>query len=108
MENYAADHGGRLSPAVSRDPEGQPLLSWRVLLLPYIEEGEIEEGELCKQFHLDEPWDSPHNLALLPKMPRTYKAPADAFPGNVPHTTFYQAFTGPDTAFEIAARQRGA
>jgi prepilin-type processing-associated H-X9-DG protein len=101
MHNYAANHDGRLPPAASRDPEGRPLLSWRVLLLPY-----IEDGEQYEQFHLDEPWDSPHNLALLPKMPRTYKAPADAFPGNVPYTTFYQAFTGPDTAFELSTGPR--
>src|SRR5262249_25696015 len=37
-------------------PDGKPLLSWRVLILPY-----IEHDDLYKQFHLDEPWDSAHN-----------------------------------------------
>src|SRR5438046_1419781 len=36
--------------------KGESLLSWRVQLLPY-----LGEGELYKQFHLDEPWDSDHN-----------------------------------------------
>ena len=101
MENYAAYHGGRLPPAVSRDPEGQPLLSWRVLLLPY-----IEEESLYKEFHLDEPWDSPHNLTLLPKMPRIYRAPPDTGLENRSDATFYQVFTGPDTPFGIAAGPR--
>jgi hypothetical protein len=99
MHNYAANHDGRLPPAASRDPEGRPLLSWRVLLLPY-----VEEEALYKEFHLDEPWDSPHNLALLPKMPRLYKAPDGT--GNAPDTTFYQVLTGPDTPFGIAAGPR--
>lgn len=38
--------------------------------MPYIS----EEG-LYEQFHLDEPWDSPHNIELLAKMPRTYEPP---------------------------------
>jgi len=39
------------SPA-SHDRGGKPLLSWRVQLLPY-----LEENGLYRQFHLDEPWD---------------------------------------------------
>ena len=49
---------------------GQPLLSWRVALLPY-----LEQGELYNQFHLDEPWDSPHNKALIARMPDVFKTP---------------------------------
>jgi hypothetical protein len=72
------------------------LLSWRVAVLPY-----IEEQKLYDQFKLDEPWNSPHNLALLPKMPRTF----EHFHGRVapaPHTTYYRVFVGPGTAFEGA------
>ena len=46
------------------DASGKPLLSWRVAILPG-----LEQGNLYKQFRLDEPWDSPHNLTLLPLMP---------------------------------------
>src|SRR5579872_2102693 len=101
MNNYAANNGNRLLPAASRDKDGHPLLSWRVLLLPY-----LEEGELYKQFHLDEPWDSEHNLALLPRMPRTYATTAEPTVGKPPFTTFYQVLTGPDTPFEITAGPR--
>ena len=41
-----------------------------VYLLPH-----LEQGPLYQQFKLDEPWDSPHNLQLLPRMPRTYAPP---------------------------------
>ncbi|BBO35288.1 DUF1559 domain-containing protein [Lacipirellula parvula] len=56
---------------VKLDADGKPLLSWRVLILPY-----IEEYELYKQFHLDEPWDSPHNKTLISKMPPVFLDPS--------------------------------
>ncbi|GEM_PF-3421385 len=39
---------------------GKPLLSWRVALLPF-----VEEDHLYRQFKLAEPWDSPSNKQLL-------------------------------------------
>ena len=44
--------------------DGKPLLSWRVAILPY-----MEEQALYTRFHLDEPWDSEHNRALISEMP---------------------------------------
>ncbi len=59
---------GVLPRAVAtRGPKGEPLLSWRVAILPF-----IEQEALFKRFRLDEAWDSPHNIALLSLMPRTY------------------------------------
>ena len=49
------------------DEIGTPLLSWRVAILPY-----IDEMELYEKFHLSEPWDSPHNKKLLAEMPSIY------------------------------------
>src|SRR6185295_11708421 len=46
-------------PTSSTDASGQPLLSWRVRILPY-----LDEQTLYAQFHLDEPWNSPHNSTL--------------------------------------------
>ncbi|MFN9721002.1 MAG: DUF1559 domain-containing protein [Planctomycetota bacterium] len=43
-------------------------LSWRVHLLPY-----LEQGELYGQFKLDEPWDSEHNKALIDQMPAVFR-----------------------------------
>jgi hypothetical protein len=51
-------------------PDGKPLLSWRVHILPFLEEGAIHG-----QFKLDEPWDSPHNRALIEQMPQVYQNP---------------------------------
>jgi len=59
-----------LPAAASCDEDGKPQLSWRVHLLPY-----IEKGELYKQFHLDEPWDSEHNRTLIDQMPAIYRSP---------------------------------
>jgi hypothetical protein len=60
----------RFPAAYSVDDEGKPLLSWRVHILPY-----IEQKPLYDEFHLDEPWDSEHNKKLIAKMPKTYQMP---------------------------------
>jgi prepilin-type processing-associated H-X9-DG protein len=39
----------------------------------------LEARELYDQFHLDEPWDSPHNKALIPLMPAFYLDPSSRF-----------------------------
>jgi hypothetical protein len=51
--------------------DGKPLLSWRVSLLPY-----MEQQALYKQFHLDEPWDSEHNKQLIEQMPEVFLDPS--------------------------------
>jgi hypothetical protein len=61
------DEREHLVPAAIYSPDGKPLLSWRVALLPY-----LDQQALYDQFKLDEPWDSPHNLALVPRMPRIF------------------------------------
>jgi hypothetical protein len=94
MHGYASRYG-RLPPAVVYGEDGKPLLSWRVLLLP-----DIEQDELYQQFHLDEPWDSPHNIQLLPKMPRTYAPPPRKAHKVPPGHTLCQVFVGKGTPFE--------
>jgi RNA polymerase sigma factor (sigma-70 family) len=76
--------------------EGKPLLSWRVALLPF-----LEEDNLFKQFHLDEPWDSAHNKKLLDKMPDIYRVSGQ----KEKSSTFYQVFVGESTMFE--QREKG-
>ncbi len=73
--------------------DGKPLLSWRVAILPY-----IEQEPLYKQFHLDEPWDSENNKPLIAKMPAIFADP-NAGPADAGHTR-YQVVTGPGTVFE--------
>lgn len=58
-------------------------LSWRVHLLPF-----IGEQPLYEQFRMDEPWDSPHNLSLLPLVPQCYQSATNEEPLQVGHTLF--------------------
>jgi hypothetical protein len=90
MINYA-DTYGNLPPQAIYGKDGKPLLSWRVMILPF-----IEQDQLYKQFHLDEPWDSAHNKKLLAQMPKVYVMP------NSKETTktFYQCFVGKGAFFE--------
>jgi RNA polymerase sigma factor (sigma-70 family) len=74
------------------DKDGKPLLSWRVAILPF-----IEQDNLYKQLKLDEPWDSEHNKKLLAKMPPTYRV---GFEPKDSTKTYYQVFAGEGTAFE--------
>jgi prepilin-type processing-associated H-X9-DG protein len=92
MHNYH-DTYGSFPPAMTLDPDGKPLLSWRVLLLPF-----LDENSLYEQFKLDEPWDSPNNQPLLAKMPKTYVCPS--FPVSAPDVSTYQVLVGPGTLFE--------
>ncbi|MEZ6141382.1 MAG: DUF1559 domain-containing protein [Zavarzinella sp.] len=57
IHNYADTHGH--FPCDICDENGKPLLSWRVAILPY-----IEQEVLYRQFRLNEPWDSEHNIRL--------------------------------------------
>ena len=61
MHDYH-DEYGCFPPAYVADDDGRPMYSWRVLLLPLMEES---EPELYAQFRLDEPWDSPENIKVL-------------------------------------------
>jgi prepilin-type processing-associated H-X9-DG protein len=92
IANYAETYG-QFPPAVVRSKDGKPLYSWRVLILPF-----IEEQGLYDRFKLDEPWDSPHNKALLAEEPRLYIPPMGC-PEPL-YETHYQVFVGPGTAFE--------
>jgi hypothetical protein len=92
LHDYHDAHG-KFPPAVVRDRAGRPLYSWRVLLLPF-----LEQPELFTQFHLDEPWDSPHNKPLSEQTPPCYVP--RGLGGDPPGLTRYQVFVGPGTAFE--------
>jgi RNA polymerase sigma factor (sigma-70 family) len=89
--NYHSDYSALPKAAIFDEKTGKPLLSWRVAILPY-----VHEANLYKEFKLDEPWDSPHNKALLAKMPKIFIHPeVDTDPKN--GLTHYQIFVGPET-----------
>jgi hypothetical protein len=84
---------------VIRDDQGVPVLSWRVAILPF-----IDQDNLYKQFHLDEAWDSPHNAKLIPLMPKLYAIdPQDRTRAG---TTPYQGFSGKGTALDRTRQVR--
>jgi hypothetical protein len=81
--------------AYSMDPEGKPLLSWRVLLLPF-----LGHDQLFRQFHLDEPWDSEHNKTLISQIPPPYRSAKNTLPEG---KTTYLTLRGPNTLFPPTA-----
>jgi hypothetical protein len=97
------DATGRLPAVANFDKQGKPLLSWRVHILPY-----IEQGQLYKEFHLDEPWDSEHNKKLIARMPKIYanldnpKLAADGKTTVLAPVHKDAVFTGDKTGIRIA------
>lgn len=92
------DAYGQFPGAAICDKDGKPLLSWRVHILPY-----IEQENLYRQFKLDEPWDSPNNKPLVEKMPAIYANPrVETKPG----MTVYKVFVGKDAMFDWKAGRK--
>ncbi len=94
IHNYISAHKLFFPPAYTTDKAGKPLLSWRVLILPY-----LDQAALFKEFHLDEPWDSEYNRALIAKMPATYRCPLENAEATRQGKTRYLAPRGPNTIF---------
>ncbi len=92
LHNFASAYGSFPATA-GLDDDGQPMLSWRVAILPF-----IEEAELYGRFNLDEAWDSDHNLALLEEMPDVFKHPTRR---TQPGHTVYQAPVGDETLLRL-------
>ena len=89
FHNYH-DTYGHFPARANYDNNGKPLLSWRVHILPF-----IDQQALYSRFKLNEPWDSPHNRKLIRLMPGTYANP------NLPagSVTNYLAVIGHDSVF---------
>ncbi|MGE0759696.1 MAG: DUF1559 domain-containing protein [Pirellulaceae bacterium] len=93
LHNYHDSHGS-FPPAYTVDEEGRPLHSWRTLLLPY-----LDQGELYKRIDLSQPWDSPQNQALHSAVVPPYTCPSVAVPEAANGTCCYMAIVGAGTAF---------
>jgi len=89
IANYESANGPL--PAFVPDENGEPMHSWRVLVLPY-----AEEVILYEDYDFSKPWDAPENLAL--PMPEWFSCPADF--NKVDQTTCYVAVTGPGTVWD--------
>ncbi len=80
-------------PAYIADENGKPMHSWRVLILPF-----LEQGALYERYNFDEPWDSPRNKALANTVIETYRCPSD--PSSNPTDTSYVMIVGPGTLYD--------
>ena len=91
FHNYADTMGNmQFPPPFTVDANGKPLHSWRVLVLPF-----LEQAALYKQIRLDEPWDSEHNKQFHDKMPAVFRCPAGT--GNPNRDTVYCQVVGKET-----------
>ncbi len=75
-------------PAYTVDETGQPLHSWRTLILPF-----LEQRSLYNSIDLSKPWDDPANAAAHETMPPAFRCPSNETPAN---STTYMAVVGPD------------
>ncbi|QEG23049.1 DUF1559 family PulG-like putative transporter [Mariniblastus fucicola] len=97
MLNYESAHR-HFPTQYNVDADGKPLLSWRVHILPF-----LNQMELYEQFNLEEPWDSEQNLKLVSKMPMTYWDPrGEAFELNKEGKTIFQVPAGEGLVFNAA------
>jgi prepilin-type processing-associated H-X9-DG protein len=97
MHNYHDTHG-HLPTAGVRTPDGRPPVSWRVTILPY-----VEQDNLFRLYNPNEPWDGPTNGRLRTMMPKIYETPGKPAP---PGMTYYQVFVGPGTLFEDPSKAK--
>ena len=82
----------KLFPAAHlNDLEGEPKLSWRVSILPF-----LGEAGRYNAYHFDDAWDSPLNSGLLNPLPLVYGCPSHSTPGST--STAYATITGSNTA----------
>ncbi len=89
MHNYH-DTYRCLPAAVLTDEDGQPMRSWRVAILPF-----VEQAPLYDRYDFSQPWDGPNNRMLHGISIATYRCPNDA--GAMPTDTSYVMIVGPGT-----------
>ncbi len=82
----------RFPPAVVYGPDGKPWHSWRVLVLPF-----VDQAPLYNRYRFDEPWDGPNNKKLLSEIPAVYRDPIYGNPND--NYTHYAVVTGKGAAF---------
>ncbi len=92
LRAYEADHG-TMPPAYIPDATGKPMHSWRVLLLPY-----LDEAALHAQYDFNEPWDGPNNVRLTMHMPDVFGCPSDPNARSMGETS-YMVIAGKETFF---------
>lgn len=90
--HYYHDVYGSFPPGYITDDEGRPIHSWRVLILPF-----LEQQPLYDRYRFDEPWDGPNNIKLVKEMPSVFRCPSEDTEDKA--CTNYVAVIGPRTAW---------
>jgi hypothetical protein len=85
---------GHLPPAYTVDEDGKPLHSWRVLILPH-----LEERKLYDQIRLNEPWDSEYNQQFHSQVPRIFQCRTARWQLPVSGGCHYSIIYGAEAAF---------
>lgn len=99
LNNYAADYG-MYPPAVTYDASGQAMHSWRVLILPY-----LNERRLYDSYDMSKPWNARENSHLQAQIPAVYVSPANK---NIAiGESSYMLITGAGTLFPPKAPPLG-
>ena len=95
LHNYHEVYGC-FPPTFVADDSGRPMHSWRVLLLPY-----LDQAPLYKEYRFDEPWDGPNNRKLAGKIGDIFRCPSDKVvaPGSAASFTNYVGVVGRGTAW---------
>lgn len=100
IQKYVKEKGTFPLREIQSD-DGESLLSWRVALLPY-----LGYESLYNKFHLNEPWNSPHNSTLLKEMPSIYRNASEDLASG--YTTFVAPYGATDekrkTVWDIVPR----
>lgn len=91
LQNYH-DTYGTFPPAYVADENGKPMHSWRVLILPF-----IEQNTLYEQYDFSEPWDGPNNRSLSSVVLQVFCCPSD--PAGYTTNTSYVLITGDETGW---------
>jgi prepilin-type processing-associated H-X9-DG protein len=92
MHNYHDTYRALPAQAVL-DENGQPMHSWRVAILPF-----IEQQALYQQYNFNEPWNSPANRALADVHVPAYACPSSAHGPNSNETSYFVVY-GDETMF---------
>jgi hypothetical protein len=92
VANYH-DTFGSFPPAYVADRNGRPLHSWRVLILPF-----LEQRELYNAYNFAEPWDGPNNRKLADRIGSIYRR--SGLESDQSRTTSFVAVVGAETAWK--------
>lgn len=110
LQQYKVEYHS-FPPVYVADADGVPMHSWRVLILPF-----LEQSALFEEYRFDEPWDGPNNIRLASQIPAVFRCPSFS-PRNYAGlendaesmwSTQYLAITGDNSSFPVARSKNSA